>query len=128
MKATVLLSLAAVPALLLASTGAHALDIHCAEKIDTLEASLADARAEADPERIGGLEEALRRSRAECEGQDLRAQREERLAQLQAEVAEDRQELHEAEREGDVDDILDARRDLAEAKWEMEEARRALAP
>jgi chromosome segregation ATPase len=100
----------------------------CTAKIETLTTSLADARAANDQERIDGLEEAMRKTQEECAGSDLQAEQEKRVAERRAEVEEEKRNLLEAERAGDIDDIEDAKSDLAEAEWELKEAERALQP
>ena len=94
----------------------------CAGKIESLEFSLSDAKAQGDAERVAGLEKAIGRVRADCDDGSLRAEREKRVADRREDVVEDERDLLRAERDGDWDDIEDAKRDLAESRWELSEA------
>jgi hypothetical protein len=99
----------------------------CAGKLESLRFSLDDAKAAGDQERIRGLEKAIDRVAIECDDNKLLADREERVAEKRREVAEDEEDLLKAEREGDWGDIEDAKRDLAESRWELQEAEAELA-
>jgi multidrug resistance efflux pump len=116
--------LLAVPLLALPLAGAAAQENlrGCAAKIGDLEMSLADSRASDDAERTAGLEKALVRAKERCNDADLRVEREKRVADKREDVLEDERDLLDAERDGDWDDIEDARRDLAESRWELKEA------
>ncbi len=99
----------------------------CAGKIESLRFALDEARVQNDRERIVGLEKAIDRVAIECDDDKLLAEREERVAEKRREVAEDEDDLLKAERDGDWGDIEDARRDLAESRWELQEAEADLA-
>ena len=94
----------------------------CAGKIESLQFALADAKAASDRERTVGLEKAIDRVRADCNDGKLLAEREERVAERRREVEEDKQDLLDAERDGDWGDIEDAHRDLKESEWQLQEA------
>lgn len=95
----------------------------CEHKEQRILEQLSHAEADGNRGRIRGLTTALEALRANCTDEGLIAERREHISEHEAEVATRRNDLAEAIRDGDKDDIRKREKKLDEALQELEEAR-----
>ncbi len=95
----------------------------CADKEQRILERLQEAEAADNQGQVRGLNKALAEMRDNCTEEGLAAERQERIAESEAEVKERREDLAEAIRDGDQDKIEKREGKLAEALKELGEAR-----
>lgn len=94
----------------------------CADKEQRITERLQQAEAADNQREVHGLSKALKEMRANCTEEELVAERQQRIAESEAEVEERRDDLAEAIRKGDQDKIDKREGKLAEALKELGEA------
>ncbi|WP_285260081.1 DUF1090 domain-containing protein [Halopseudomonas bauzanensis] len=95
----------------------------CADKEQRILERLQEAEAADNQGQVRGLNKALAEMRDNCTEEGLAAERQERIAESEAEVKERREDLAEAIRDGDQGKIEKREGKLAEALKELGEAR-----
>ena len=95
----------------------------CADKEQRILERLQEAEAADNQGQVRGLNKALAEMRDNCTEEGLAAERQERIAESEAEVKERREDLAEAIRDGDQDKVEKREGKLAEALKELGEAR-----
>ena len=87
----------------------------CARKFCELERQLELAQQANQQQKVDGLQSALANAKANCSDPQLRQELLDDIEETQAEIADHRQDLHQAEQEGDTTKIIKYR-DKLEAK------------
>lgn len=100
------------------TAGAHAASL-CQEKEQEILREISYAEKHHNQNRINGLNKALSEVRATCSDRDLRAKRQQKIAEQHAEVSERRAELKEAQQSGDREKISKRERKLKEAEADL---------
>lgn len=101
----------------------------CEAKRAEIEASIAEAQARGQAQRVRGLQQALAANQANCSDASLAAEREDDIREAQREVAEREAELAEEKREGgDADKIARRQAKLDEARAELVAAQKRPKP
>lgn len=95
----------------------------CADKEQRIMERLQRAEAAKNQGQVRGLNKALQEMRDNCTEKGLAAERQQRIAESEAEVQERRDDLAEAIRDGDKDKIEKREGKLTEALQELNEAR-----
>ncbi|SER41918.1 DUF1090 domain-containing protein [Halopseudomonas bauzanensis] len=95
----------------------------CADKEQRIMERLQRAEAANNQGQVRGLNKALKEVRDHCTEEGLAAERKQRIAESEAEVAERREDLAEAIRDGDKEKIEKREGKLTEALQELNEAR-----
>ncbi|GEN25431.1 hypothetical protein HCU01_33800 [Halomonas cupida] len=91
----------------------------CSAREEEVLHELQSAEKYGNEHRIEGLQRALSNIRAHCTDESLIADAEEAVEESREEVRDRRQDLDEALREGDPDDIAEQREELQEAEDEL---------
>lgn len=98
----------------------------CTAKQAAIESKLQDAKAHGNSNQVAGLQTALDKVKAHCTDADLTQQRKQHVIDAEKEVAQREKDLRKAMSKGDAQKI-DKRKDkLAEARAELEQAKREL--
>lgn len=98
----------------------------CAAKQAAIESKLQDAKAHGNSNQVAGLQTALGEVKAHCTDAGLTQQRKQHVIDAEKEVAQREKDLRKAMSKGDAQKI-DKRKDkLAEARAELEQAKREL--
>ena len=98
----------------------------CAAKQAAIEAKLAEARAHGNSGAVSGLETALEQTRAHCTDGNLAKQRTQRVIDAEREVSTRESDLRKAMSKGDAEKIEKRKAKLAEARAELDQAKREL--
>ncbi|KFC07503.1 periplasmic protein [Trabulsiella guamensis ATCC 49490] len=91
----------------------------CQEKAQDIQREISYAEKHHNQNRINGLNKALHEVNAHCNDGQVRADHQKKIARQKDEVAERKQELHEATQKGDADKIDKRERKLKEAQDEL---------
>lgn len=113
--------------LLLLSTTSHANELTgCAAKEQQINTQLSYAEKHGNTQRLKGLKIALQEVTANCTDESLKAERMEKIAEHEEEVAQRKQDLIEAKNSGKLDKVDKKQRKLQQAMDELQEARNKL--
>ncbi|WP_448683295.1 DUF1090 domain-containing protein [Pseudomonas nicosulfuronedens] len=98
----------------------------CAAKRAALENQLEQAKAYGNSNRVAGLQTALEKVKTYCTDASLTQQRKQNLLDAEKEVAQREKDLRKAMSKGDPEKIEKRKDKLAEARAELEQAKREL--
>lgn len=98
----------------------------CAAKQANVETQISYAKAHGNSHEVAGLEKALKEIKTTCTDSSLKAEREKKIADKTAKVAERQQELNEAKASGRSDKIAKKQEKLNDAMEELDEAKKEL--
>ncbi|AMO79174.1 MULTISPECIES: DUF1090 domain-containing protein [Pseudomonas] len=98
----------------------------CAAKQAAIAGKLEEARARGDKGAIAGLETALEKARTYCTDGSLTQKRTQRVLDAEREVSQRESDLRKAMNKGDAEKIEKRKDKLAEARAELEQAKREL--
>ncbi|MED5607647.1 DUF1090 domain-containing protein [Pseudomonas sp. JH-2] len=98
----------------------------CAAKQAAIAGKLEEARARGDKGAIAGLETALEQARTYCTDGSLAQKRTQRVLDAEREVSQRENDLRKAMAKGDAEKIEKRKDKLAEARAELEQAKREL--
>ncbi|WP_371364154.1 DUF1090 domain-containing protein [Pseudomonas sp. QL9] len=99
----------------------------CAAKRAEIAGKLEEARARGDQKAVAGLQTALDKSKANCTDDGLAQQRAQRVIDAEKEVSRREKDLRKALDKGDAEKLEKRKTKLAEARAELEQAKRELA-
>ncbi|MCY1262507.1 hypothetical protein D3C76_686140 [compost metagenome] len=98
----------------------------CAARQAAIEGKLEAARAQGNANKVAGLQTALEESRAHCTDAGLVQERTQRVLDAEKEVAQREKDLRKAMNTGDAEKLEKRRSKLAEARTELDQAKREL--
>ncbi|MFV3331558.1 DUF1090 domain-containing protein [Pseudomonas sp. NY15437] len=98
----------------------------CAAKRAALENQLEQAKAQGNGNRVAGLQTALEKVKTYCTDAGLAQERKQNVLDAEKEVAQREQDLRKAMNKGDAAKIEKRKDKLAEARAELEQAKREL--
>ncbi len=98
----------------------------CAAKRAALENQLEQAKAQGNGNRVAGLQTALEKVKTYCTDAGLAQERKQNVLDAEKEVAQREQDLRKAMNKGDAAKIEKRKDKLAEARAELEQAKRDL--
>ncbi|MCJ1883532.1 DUF1090 domain-containing protein [Pseudomonas sp. LA21] len=98
----------------------------CAAKQDAIQRQLEEARAHGNDNQVAGLQTALEKVRTYCTDAGLAQQRKQRVLDAEQDVSRREKDLSKAMDKGDAQKIEKRKNKLAEARAELEQAKREL--
>ncbi|MCP1624262.1 DUF1090 domain-containing protein [Pseudomonas nitroreducens] len=98
----------------------------CAAKRANLETQLEQARAQGNDNRVAGLQTALDKVKTYCTDASLSQERKQNVLDAEKDVAQREKDLRKAMSKGDPEKIEKRKDKLAEARAELEQAKREL--
>lgn len=98
----------------------------CAAKQDAIERQLEEAKAYGNDNRVAGLQTALEKVKTYCTDAGLTQERKQRVLDAEQEVSRREKDLRKAMDNGDAQKIEKRKNKLAEARAELEQAKREL--
>lgn len=98
----------------------------CAAKQDAIQRQLEEARAHGNGNQVAGLQTALEKVRTYCTDAGLAQQRKQRVLDAEQDVSRREKDLSKAMDKGDAQKIEKRKNKLAEARAELEQAKREL--
>ncbi|WEJ71814.1 MULTISPECIES: DUF1090 domain-containing protein [unclassified Pseudomonas] len=98
----------------------------CAAKQDAIERQLEEAKAHGNDNRVAGLQTALEKVKTYCTDAGLTQERKQRVLDAEQEVSRREKDLRKAMDKGDAQKIEKRKNKLAEARAELEQAKREL--
>ncbi|MEX5589916.1 MAG: DUF1090 domain-containing protein [Gammaproteobacteria bacterium] len=98
----------------------------CAAKRDAIEQQLQQAQSRQNSGEVRGLQKALKENTEHCTDEGLRAERQAKIDKAEAEVAERRADLKQAQAKGDPGKIAKRQSKLAESEAELKQAQAEL--
>ncbi|WP_409372427.1 DUF1090 domain-containing protein [Pseudomonas nitroreducens] len=98
----------------------------CAAKRAAIETQLEQAKAQGNGNRVAGLQTALEKVKTYCTDASLTQQRKQDVLDAEKEVAQREKDLRKAMNKGDAQKIEKRKDKLAEARAELEQAKREL--
>lgn len=98
----------------------------CAAKRAAIETQLEQAKAQGNGNRIAGLQTALEKVKTYCTDGSLTQERKQNVLDAEKEVAQREKDLRKAMSKGDAEKIEKRKDKLAEARAELEQAKREL--
>jgi len=98
----------------------------CAAKRAALENQLEQAKAQGNGNRVAGLQTALEKVKTYCTDAGLAQERKQNVLDAEKEVAQREQDLRKAMNKGDAAKVEKRKDKLAEARAELEQAKREL--
>lgn len=99
----------------------------CAAKRAEIAGKLDEARARGDQDAVAGLQTALEKAKTYCSDDGLAQQRAQRVIDAEKEVSRREKDLRKALDKGDAEKLEKRKSKLAEARAELEQAKRELA-
>ncbi len=98
----------------------------CAAKQDAIERQLEEAKAHGNSNQVAGLQTALEKVKTYCTDASLTQERKQRVLDAEQEVSQREKDLRKAMDKGDAQKIEKRKNKLAEARAELEQAKREL--
>ncbi|QRY80023.1 DUF1090 domain-containing protein [Pseudomonas sp. PDNC002] len=98
----------------------------CAAKRAAIETQLEQAKAQGNGNRVAGLQTALEKVKTYCTDASLTQERKQNVLDAEKEVAQREKDLRKAMNKGDAEKIEKRKDKLAEARAELEQAKREL--
>ncbi|RFQ38702.1 DUF1090 domain-containing protein [Pseudomonas sp. ATCC 13867] len=98
----------------------------CAAKQDAIERQLEEAKAQGNRNRVAGLQTALEKVKTYCTDGSLTQERKQRVLEAEKEVAQREKDLRKALNQGNAEKVDTRKNKLAEARAELEQAKREL--
>ena len=98
----------------------------CAAKRAAIETQLEQAKAQGNGNRVAGLQTALEKVKTYCTDGSLTQERKQNVLDAEKEVAQREKDLRKAMSKGDAEKIEKRKDKLAEARAELEQAKREL--
>ncbi len=98
----------------------------CAAKRAAIETQLEQAKAQGNANRVAGLQTALEKVKTYCTDASLSQERKQNVLDAEKEVAQREKDLRKAMNKGDAQKIEKRKDKLAEARAELEQAKREL--
>lgn len=98
----------------------------CAAKQDAIQRQLEEARAHGNGNQVAGLQTALEKVKTYCTDAGLAQERKQRVLDAEQDVSRREKDLRKAMDKGDAQKIEKRKNKLAEARAELEQAKRGL--